>query len=193
MRLNKTYFLIKLMTLYNFMNDSYKLIRDRILSFYGHIRDYFTGIHETWLFIPGHTLPLSLSKLYNSCHVKWIYDNNNYTLNIVDDFEEKNVVAFSWLSAKICISNQHHNNKSTIEYDIDNFLSNFKLSTIYNITPDLNTIYLCWCIYSKHWFRKDAKIEFIVIDENGDTLRLDTKDESVCLVIKDYKVSISIE
>ena len=53
-----------------------------------------------------------------------------------------------------------------------------------NITPSLYYIFLCWCAYTKYWFKMDSNIEFHIIDENGEERILTLKDS---IVIKNNK------
>jgi hypothetical protein len=189
----KTFIFVKLLTVYNWINDIYNNLKYKTKHFYNYIKDYCSGAHDTWIFIPGHTLPMSVSNSYNRCNTMWIYDNNNCVLEIFNDTNDKYTVKFSWLSAKIRITSCINNEVYYYEYNIDDFIDNFRLRTFNDITPDLKMIYLTWCTYSKHWFSEKSKVEFLIIDDEGQDHILNIKDENICLAIKYDKICVVID
>lgn len=188
----KTLFIVKLMTLWNFLSELYINVKDKTQDFYYYLKDYFNGHHDMWLFIPGHTFPLSMSNLYNMVHVNWIYDNidNDLTLGINDDIDLLHC-KFSWLSAKIRII-QSHTENDAIEYTIDDFIEKFSVHTLENRVPTLYMIFMCWCAYSKHWFKPDDKVEFHIIDDMGEEQCLSIDDHNDSLTIKRNKIYVVI-
>lgn len=162
----KSFIFIKSIILWNKMTEYYKNIKNRFTDFYNYIHYYFKGDNHKWVIIPGHTLPISLNNIYNEVDSEWLYNNLSNTLFYMQKSEEDyKLFKFSWLSAKIVLILHGEQDKS---YDIDNFLNNFKLYTVKDKIPDLFTIFMIWCIHTKHWFKKNTYVEFHIIDDNGD-------------------------
>ena len=188
----RTFFLIKMMTVWNFIVDSSNLFFDKCVNLYEYIKDYYYGHHDKWLFIPGHSLPLSLSNLYNNIHSLWVYDNFKkvMSLNVVNN-SNRIRCKFAWLSAKIVIYHSE-NPEIALEYNIDDFIEEFTLDTVDDYTPSLYTLLICWSAYSKHWFKRSDKVEFHIIDNNGEEQVLTIQDHNDCLIIKHNKIYVVI-
>jgi len=186
----RTIFIVKMMTFWNFISSFFGNMKNEIMNFYDHIRNYFYGYHDMWVFVPGHTAPISLNNLYNSIYASWVYDNFKNTLSIFSNSDtEITNCKFSWLSAKIRIFN---NPKSGFEYNIDDFIENFRLETVDNIVPSLYMIFMCWCASTKHWFSPDDIIEFHIIDDMGEDIILNLDEHNESLFIKHNKISVII-
>jgi hypothetical protein len=180
-----------MMTLWNYIFESYNLLLDKCERLYNYIKDYYYGHHDIWVFIPGHTFPLSLNNIYNSVDANWIYDNFTKSLSINMNSLNQVKCKFAWLSSKIVIEYSDKPGKG-IEYNIDDFLEQFTLNTVDDITPTLYVIFTSWCAYNKHWFNSDDYVEFHVIDNNGDEIVLTMEDHNDSLVIKHNKIHIVI-
>ena len=76
----KTFFIVKSLTIYNYITELYSTTTEKIKTLYSYFNNYYKGYHDIWLFIPGHTIPLSLSNLNNAVNVNWIYDNYDSSL-----------------------------------------------------------------------------------------------------------------
>lgn len=186
----KTVCIVKMMLLWNFIKSSYDSICSKCHNFYYYMKDYIYGHHDTWIFIPGHTAPISSSNLYNAAHINWIYDNFDKSLSLAaPDNVTLTKCKFSWLSAKILVFKSETNG---YEYNIDEFIENFSLKTANDIVPSLYMIFMCWCAHYKHWFSPDEHIEFHIIDDMGEEicLNLDEHNESLC--IRKNKITIVI-
>lgn len=188
----KTLILIKMMTLWNYLVELCDDIIDRSYNLYLYIANYFLGHHETWLFIPGHTVPLSLNNLYNKIHVNWIYDNYFNSLKYTGENKD-NIVhcKCSWLSTKIKITLSHQSDH-TDEYDIDDFLEKLSIYTVEDFPPSLYDIFMSWCIYTKHWFKPDDIVEFHIIDDNGNEIILNLLEDVNPFLIRQQKIYIVI-
>jgi hypothetical protein len=151
--------------------------------------DYFYGHHDTWLFIPGHTAPLSLSNLYNMVHANWIYNNFDTTLTLGGVQDCNMHASFSWLSAKIRVIHFDKPDEA-YDYDIDDFLSKFHVHTTSDISPSFYEVFLCWCTHSKHWFKTNDIIEFHIIDDMADEVVISLDDTERFLVIRNKKLYI---
>jgi hypothetical protein len=164
--------------LYDFFNNT----SDRIINFYDHIMDYFHGSNDIWLFIPNHTIPISLSNVHNLVETNWVYNKftNSLNLNIVN----KNQITykFSWLSAKInitdCITHK------ITEYYIDDFLESFIINTKDNYLPSLYIIFMTWCAHNKYWFKADDTVKFEIIDDMGEIQVLNINENNYTLNIR---------
>lgn len=185
---------MKAIILYNFLYDNFIIVRDNYYEFYTYIYNYYKGYNNVWLFISGHTIPLVLSNLNNTVNPKWIYDNNDisliYSINrdikLYKDIHHKKC-QLAWLSAKlrIYIYTNHY-----IEYNIDDFIKNFKVNTN-TIVPSLHVIFICWCVYSKNWYKYNTMVEFHIIDDMGDEININLTDYNNSLVIINNKINIS--
>ena len=169
----KTLIIFKAIILFNFLSDVFIIVLNNFYELYTYLYNYYKGYNDTWVFISGHTIPVALSNLNNSVDVKWIYDNNNsslihYTNRDVKLYKDTNIYhktcKLSWLSAKLRIytSDKHH-----VDYNIDDFIQNFVLKTN-NIPPSLYVIFMCWCVYSKNWFKCSSIVDFHIIDDMGE-------------------------
>lgn len=184
----KTLCIVKLITLWNYIYSIYNNTVTKCQNICFYLQNYFEGYHDTWLFIPGHTFPLSLSNLNNTIQTDWIYDNFDNTLNINTNKDDEQInCKLSWLSAKIRITN------SEMEYDLDEFIEKFSINTIVNTPPSLYLFFMSWCIYTKQWFKLDDDIEFHIIDDMGEQIILNLYDHNNSLSIKRNKLYIVID
>ena len=185
----KTIFLVKMMTLWNYLNALYTSLSQRCYNFYNYIKDYYHGHHDMWLFVPGHTFPLSLANLSNSIRVNWIYDNFDNSLSLAaNDSEQLIRCRFSWLSAKIQVK---HSNGPRFQFVLDNFIENFVVHTVHDVAPSLNLVFMCWCAHTKHWFRDDDDIKFYIIDDMGEERVLTLDEYEHALIIKRNKIYLA--
>lgn len=186
----QTFFIVKLMTLWNILTALYSTTSERVTNFFYYMKDYFHGHHDMWLFIPGHTFPLSLANLSNSIHVNWIYDNADNSLSLAaDGSHDIKRCKFSWLSAKIKVKC----GEETLEFIIDNFLEQLTIHTVNDIPPSLYIVFMSWCAHTKHWFKAEDAVEVHIIDDMGEehVLTLDEHDDS--LIIKRNKIYLGEE
>jgi hypothetical protein len=189
----KVLFLVKMMTLYNYLSSVLATVRDKTTNFYYYIKDYFYGHHDMWLFIPGHTFPISLSNISNVIRLNWVYDNFDNSLEFVtNDNIVKNRCKFSWLSAKIRVITSE-DTEHALDYDIDDFIERFSLHTIDRAIPTLYMIFLCWCAYTKYWFNHSDTIEFHIINDMGEDIVINIRKQASSLYIKHNKIYISID
>jgi hypothetical protein len=186
----KTVCIVKMMLLWNYMREVINSTYDKCYNFYDYLKDYFYGHHDTWVFIPGHTNPLSISNLYNLVHANWTYDNFDNSLSLlVPDNVTLTTYRFSWLSAKIRIFKTE---TKGYEYDIDDFLERFSLKTTDEIVPSLYMVFMCWCVYTKHWYSASDHIEFQVIDDTGEEIILNIEDHNDSLCIRKNKIIVVV-
>lgn len=183
----KTLLLVKLLTLWNYLWETAQQTWNKTINFVYYITDYFHGHHDKWVFIPGHTVPLSLNNLYNMVHINWIYDNSDVSLTLGSTQEHEICAGVSWLSAKIRVI---HFDKSdeAYDYDIDDFLSKFRIHTTSDIIPTFYEVFLCWCTHTKHWFKTNDIIEFHIIDDMADEVVISLDDTRYNLTIRNNKL-----
>ncbi len=184
--------IIKIMSIWNIISDFYQAYQKKCKQFFYYIEDYFYGHHDTWVFIPGQTIPITLSNLYNKVHVSWIYDNNTNNLKYYtnDKIPNYNHYKLDWLSAKIKITDSINFDK-TSEFSIDDFLNDFSISTYTTKPPTLNHVFMSWCSHTKHWFKEADKIEFFIIDDMGSEVVINMTDKQYILSIIDNKLRIN--
>jgi hypothetical protein len=180
-------FIIKAMTVWNWLRDFYINTTIRTVRFYEYITAYFKNHHDTWLFIPGHTLPLPVSNLKNEVSGSWIYDNSDYTLTYCNESTIKQYCKFSWLSTSVKITDPLLGGVST-EYNIDDFIGNLRIYTNNDECPTLSTLFLVWCAHNKHWFNNNCRVEFKAINEMGDEDILNAKATNIRLQIRRNKI-----
>ena len=166
----RTYFLIKLMTLWNVV-CSWKP-----REWCDRIRHVFST--EAWILLPGHTLPLALSSVPHSKRyllehfpVKWLYQSS-FLLRMGET--NRKTYRLSWLSAKLVITDPSHASIECREYDMDPFLEGFRIETSTTL-PTLHDLYLLWCAYTSIWFSSDVHVQFHIINHLGEdqSLRMD--------------------
>lgn len=188
----KTLLIIKLMTLWNYLNDTFERISNKIRNFYLYIKDYFSGHHDKWIFMTGHTIPLPMNTLNNAVVIDWIYDNNTCTLVNFPNDSNHLVCKFSWLSAKLRVFKSNRKNADVIEYKLDEFIDKFRLITTEKELPTLYDILMAWCAYSKHWLSASDYIEFSIIDDEGNEDIINLENHNDCLEIKHHKIYIIV-
>jgi hypothetical protein len=179
--------IIRIMLFWNYIRDFSYSIYNRCYKFYNYLKDYFYGQHDIWLFISDHTLPLSMNNLYNLVNVSWTYDNFNTSLTLGDSTNNLTKYKFAWLSSNIRVYNTEDN---MCEYNIDDFLDIFSLTTTEDIVPSLYIFFMCWCVHTKHWFKSDNIIEFYIIDDMGEEIILNINDHNNSLIIKNNKIVV---
>jgi hypothetical protein len=124
-------------------------------------------------------------------HVNWIYDNFNTTLTLGEARDKNHNIhaSFSWLSAKIRVIHFDKPDEA-YDYDIDDFLSKFRVHTNSDISPSLYEVFLCWCTHTKHWFKTNDIIEFHIIDDIADDIVISLDDTERFLAIRNNKLYI---
>ena len=177
----RSYFFIKAIQLRIWLASLYYDTWDQLQNLHAHIRSYFQGDHHTWLFITGHTLPLPVSHIKNEINASWKYSNHALT----SLSQPANAVyKLSWLSARICVVEQHHEK----EYDIDSFLSSFRVHTHGSVVPTLTFLFLSWCAETNQWFRPDCIVQFHIIDHLGQNVMLTLRADNHSLEIREQKI-----
>lgn len=187
----KLYIIVKLMTLWNNIKSKWLNIKCTLTNIKQYVNDYLDGYHDTWFFIPDHTLPLAISNLNNMVDIEWLYDNNQTILSLYSADNKRVPCKLSWLSAKLSIIPQD-NPDVCIQYDIDDFIEKFVVVTYIDHSPSLYMIFLCWCIYKKHWFNLNDHIEFQIIDDMGEEISINLL-EYYNYNIKEQKIYITID
>jgi hypothetical protein len=154
-----TYLFIKCLTFYISVKESTQKVIRNLYGFFHHVFQYWKKTNKIWLLMDDHTLPLSLDMIHNEIESSWYYHSES---NILSQTKEvcPHSYSLSWLSAKLII---HHT-----EYDMDEFLSQYRVHTVGEIYPTLTVLFLSWCIHSKHWFLPHTPVIFEVIDAVGD-------------------------
>ena len=186
----KTRVLVQCIVLWNACVETYHKVTFRISDFLYYMRDYYYGYHDTWLFVSEHSAPISLNHFYNVNNISWIYNNYSTTLNYTDSSVNKQFYTLSWLSAKVRI--RHATDKEdSIEYDIDDFLEKFIVTTSPDFPPSLRTIFNAWCAHTKHWFHPNRIIDFCIIDDKGEDHAFNVSHDHMTVVLKNTKIYVS--
>lgn len=177
--------IIRLFLLWVSLRDWYQRASHSVVDLYVYLKDYYYGYHDMWLFVSGHTVPISLNNFYNTNHVSWVYNNSTVTLEKSTDAPNKQFYKLSWLSAKVLI---RRDDALQEEYDMDDFLGAFHIKTTHDYVPTLCNIFNAWCAYKKHWFQPHCNVEFYIIDEMGQDRVLDLVEHNFCLLIQRDKI-----
>ena len=173
----RSYFFTKALQLWNWATDLYQTVCTTLQNGYQYASTY--GLHTTWIFMRGHTLPLPLSHVKNDIHATWKYsDHVLMSLSQPSDTVSK----LSWLSAKIVVVNQQEEK----EFDIVSFMDRFRVHS--NDAPSLTFLFLSWCAHTNQWFQHDSIVQFHVIDHQGYEQMLTIGADNRCLVIRDKKL-----
>jgi len=170
----RTYFLIKLVTLWNMV------CAWNIRGWYDRVRDLFST--SAWLLLPGHTLPLALHHMprdqrsdLSHLPVQWLYQSSRLLFMGETDSVRHNVqkaYRLSWLSVKLVLTGPQTGVSRT--YDIDSFLEGLVIETS-STFPTLHDLYLIWCASVSTWSSSDVQVQFHIINHLGEdqTLRMD--------------------
>ena len=171
--------------LWNQLSAHHTTQQKNISSFFTHLSDYCYDRHNIWVFVPHYDIPIPLSHMMNPVTSEWIYHSTTNTISytIPQMYRINESYHVAWLSTQLVIdSNDDHD-----EFDIDEFMSTFTISTPSPlIIPSLSIIYICWCIYMKKWFPTTSIVTFNMIDSQGDEHQLildDKKSEEIKIEI----------
>jgi hypothetical protein len=178
-------FIIKGMTLWNWISDISIRSAYNVSTTYHYMMNYIKGYHHIWYFLSGHTLPLSMLHYSSNCSsdYEWKYNASTNQL-YYHTSHPVSPYSLSWLSAKLIID---HGAK---EIDMDSFLETFRIHTDIHHLPTLHTIFMAWSAYHKQWFPTYTPIQFYVIDNAGDdhTLSLTSFTNSI---VRNHKLYIT--
>jgi hypothetical protein len=179
--MNRAYFLTKGLSVCNHLTTWYHSAIESVKNLYTHMKSYWNGKTNQWVFMEGHTHPLPLSHVHNVVKPVWSY--SSYCLTSNKDTVDS-VCRLSWLSANIVIVDRYHE----IKYDMDEFIERFRLVTHKQHCPTLMTIFLCWCAEKRQWFRGECIVQFHVITHEGKEETLTLRADNQSLEIVDNKI-----
>lgn len=190
----KTHIIVRLLTLWNYLHNLYTDYKKECNYFYKYIKNYFIGYHDMWVWQPHTTYPISLDKVDNdSIYIDWFYNNHTKLLDYYgNDTDNEVLCKFSWLSASIHIIDANVLPFKRYEFNIDDFIENFRIKTTPGDVPTLVTVFLSWCIHNKHWFSGSSFVEFNIIDDFGDLVKINLCDHNRCLEIKENKIRVVV-
>jgi len=178
--------IIRLFLLMTSLRDWYHHVSGSVSNLYSYLKDYYYGYHDIWIFVSGHSVPISLNNFYNISHVSWIYNNGTNTLEQSTENATKQSYKLSWLSAKVLI---RPDGEPQEEYDMDDFLHALRIKTTCDFVPTLTHIFNAWCAYKKHWFPTICDVDFYIIDEMGQDRVLELVEHNFCLLIQRDKIT----
>jgi hypothetical protein len=189
MRSCKNQVLIRCFLFWTSCIEYYRRTQQSLSNIFYYLTDYYYGYHDTWVFVSGHSVPISLNNFYNINHISWIYNNSTTVLEKASNDANKQYYKMSWLSAKIIVHPPEEEEQK--EYDIDSFLSTFMVKTTNDSPPTLHNIFNAWCANRKQWFHPNSTIEFYVIDEMGEDHVFEILEHNSNIVLKQNKIYIS--
>lgn len=183
--------LVKLITLWNTLNELYTEYTTKTIKIYKYIIDFYYGYHNVWMFINNNLTPISLSNINNHIEPDWSYDTDMNELKLITNKTNNNDIKsykISWLSSKIRIYNVNNTDTTYKDYEIDNFIENLQIKTNTNNPPTMSLLFMCWSIYTKQWFKMSTKIEFHIITNMGDDEVINLDKHNNCLQIKNKEI-----
>ena len=183
-------FLIKSITLWNACTSYYTSFKQMLYRSYTDAKHYLHNDHATWIFLPGHTLPLPRSFISNLDTYSWQYNTSTNQLTHTEDpknSKDPKSYSFSWLSVTLVVSYQ-----GTHEYDMDPFLESFRVHTDSH-PPTLHMVFMAWCAKHSLWFPENSNVMMRVIDHLGNdmTLKLPAHNDSITIHHGKLHTSIS--
>lgn len=163
----KLFTFIKFMTLWNNIHLLYNNTTHSCSRIFNYMKDYYYGYNDVWLFVTGHTFPISLNNVSNNIAISWVYDNYDNTLTFATSNNIK--CKISWLSCIIKIDDN--------KYEIDDFIEKLSINMDRD-PPSLHVLFMSWCAYKKQWFNTD-NISFNVIDHMGNNTILNLNNKFI--------------
>jgi hypothetical protein len=151
----KTAIFIKCINGWNWLCDSLYSIRKNVCDFYHHILYFFNKKNNLWYIVNGFNAPFRGDTLYNIKY-DWMYDVSENKLYKEGKKENKNEYYVAWLSTKLVVDKE--------EKDMDLFFNDLCIITDKDDLPSMNTLFLAWCIFTRHWYSNDSSIVFHMID-----------------------------
>lgn len=150
-------------------------------SFYCYLSLYSS--RNKWFLLSTNNLPLPVPALSitNNSAATWYYDSHQNTLTYLKE-NPTSICKFSWLSAKFVILD----GDTRTEYDIDDFVQHLRIHTTDTVCPQLNDLFILWCIHSKQWV-SSCTVQCHIIDYMGEerTLVIGSFDK---LILREKKV-----
>jgi hypothetical protein len=180
--------LVKLMNIWNNLNQLYTEYNTKTKKIYKYIIDFYYGYNDVWMFMNNNLTPISLSNIDNYIEPDWTYLTSTTELKLTTN-DEINSYKISWLSAKIRIYNINNTDNSYNDYEIDNFIENIRIKTNSNNPPTMSLLFMCWSIYTKQWFKISNRIEFHIITNMGDEEVINLNEHNNCLQIKNREIN----
>jgi hypothetical protein len=127
--------------------------------------------------------------IHNNIEYEWMYNTHTNELKLSSISTDINSYKISWLSSKIRTYIQNDNKEIIYkDYDIDSFIENLQIKTNSNNPPSMYLLFMCWCIYTKQWFRLSNNIEFHIITNMGDDEIINISTNNNCLQIKNKEI-----
>ena len=148
-----------------------------------HYLTMYNSKHEWFLFSSNEfPLPIPAIAINDHSNATWHYDAYQNILTYLND-PVTTICKFSWLSAKMVILEKD----TRKDYDMDDFLHQLRIHTTDTVCPQLNDLFILWCIHSKQWFSPLAMFHCHIIDYMGEerTLVIGPFDK---LVLREKKV-----
>ena len=153
----KTKCMIRILTIWNQLMS----IQHTIKNWYNYTRNeivaMYKGSYHIWALGPNQN-PIPLS--YHPPSSSWHYHKHQLTYQ--SEFIQS-IYRYSWLSATIC---DNENN----EYDMDDFLNKFRVSTDMDECPlpTIQVLIQSWSIENQIWFKDINEVTLRIIDHTGD-------------------------
>jgi hypothetical protein len=190
----KMHLLVKCLTYWNLIRSYYNWVIVEYTNFYTHINYYFNGLDDLWVFLPGHSTPITLNTIDSKqkIDIDWLFDRGLCILDHYNNSSEEISCQLPWLSANIVIIDPESPSDPVADINIDDFISEFRVQTTADKVPSLNSIFLSWCIYSRNWFNGNYDVNFHIIDECGENIIINLDKHNNNVTIKHRKLHVII-
>lgn len=169
----KNDFIYFLIIIFNYLSDIFTYYTQKIHEL---INLYNEENRGKWIFLYDYNpviLPLDIAKNINIDN-KWIYDSNN---NKLINSNSTNKIKIKWLSVELIRNiNKNIEHNFTEVLNLDRFFETFELYTKQSDCPSLDFIIYCICIKFKIWFVPDDSVKLVIIDDMGNDIHIDIKN-----------------
>lgn len=147
---------------FNFLYDIGKFIAKVTFQSLSDFSSYMGGRYNQWLFLEGDIGPLPDSVIKNRSitNIVWFYDVSKFKLTHNHNQGLQVTSTHPFLTASICVGN--------IEYDMDEFINNFKWISNAAVYPTCKLMLYAWSIHSGIWLSSDDNPILRVITHEGE-------------------------
>jgi hypothetical protein len=147
---------------FNFLYDVGKFIGKITYQSLSDFSSYMGGRYNQWLFLEGDIGPLPDSVIKNRSitNIVWFYDVSKFKLTHSHNIGLQVTSTHPFLTASIRVGN--------IEYDMDEFINNFKWISNATVYPTCRLMLHAWSIHSGIWLSRNDNPILRVITHEGE-------------------------
>jgi len=155
---------------FNFLYDIGTFVGKFALQSISDFSAYMAGRYSIWHFLEGDVGPLPDCVVHNRsiANIQWTYNMSTYKLTHNHNHGLQVTSENPWLTAAIRMGN--------IEYDMDEFIRNFKWVSNINIYPSKKLLLNVWSIHSGIWLSREDNPILRVITHEGEQVDINIYD-----------------